>query len=137
MEISTGNATDAHREHTACAERLESLNRALSKACKHLSTDVLSTIYKHCIKKSFNSFSIYYFLHLTCWLEIDLAPRLLYNRRSLKRGPFRPATDHQVTHHETHFPTQHPQARSHPRFPCSYGHQERPRRTVASSRQRS
>lgn len=83
------------------------------------------------------SFFIYYFLPVRCWLEIDLAARLLYNRRSLKRGPFRPAMDHQVTHHETHFPTQHPQARSYPRFPCSYGYQKWSCRPVASSRQRS
>lgn len=89
------------------------------------------------LRRSLFSFFIYYFLPGRCWWEIDLAARLLYNRRSLKRGPFRPAMDHQVTHHETHFPTQHPQTRSYPRFPCSYGYQKWSCRPVASSRQRS
>jgi len=53
----------------------------------------------------------------------------------LKRGPFRPVVDEPGNNHETYFPTQHHQARSHPRFPCSHGYQERPYRPVASSRQ--
>ncbi|PNG11620.1 hypothetical protein CXK94_03285 [Stutzerimonas stutzeri] len=52
-------------------------------------------IYKHYILKALNiSLSIFY--QAEVWLEIDLAGQLLYNRRSLKRGPFRPAMDHQV-----------------------------------------
>lgn len=52
-----------------------------------------------------------------------------------KRGPSRPVWTTQVDQHETYFPTQHPQARSRSRFPRSHGHQERPCRPVASSRQ--
>ena len=51
------------------------------------------------------------------------------------RGPSRPVWTTQVDQHETYFPTQHPQARSRSRFPRSHGHQERPCRPVASSRQ--
>lgn len=66
---------------------------------------------------------------LTCLAAFSRIARLL------KRGPSRPVVDHQVKRHETYFPTQRPQARSHPRFPCSHGHQERPSSPVASPRQ--
>jgi len=41
-----------------------------------------------------NSFS--FFISILSGWKIDLITQLLYNRRSLKRGPFRPTTDHQV-----------------------------------------
>lgn len=60
-----------------------------------LSTDKASNIHKLYIWKS-SLILFFLFLLGRSWLEIDLTRLLLYNRRSLERGPFRPAMDHQV-----------------------------------------
>ncbi|GEM_PF-4941106 len=86
----------SHRKHTAYKESLVALKMASVLGYRRLSTERVHIINKLYIKKAFKFF-LSFLICLSCrWLEIDLAAQLLYNRRSLKRGPFRPATDHQV-----------------------------------------